>query len=167
MQNKYFYSTDGASGSILLNDEEALINDECIKYEHKLSESSIMLRVNNVNYEVRLIEETESGMRILVNGEEVLIKLQSIREQLMEKAGSGESSKKRNKKITSPMPGIITKVCKKTGDKIEKGDVIIVLEAMKMENELKAEHSSVIKKINIIEKQSVDKGQLLIELDEG
>lgn len=63
------------------------------------------------------------------------------------------------------MPGAIVKLNVKEGDEINKGDVLLVLEAMKMENEIKATHNCKIKKINVKEKDNVDKGQILITFE--
>ncbi len=62
------------------------------------------------------------------------------------------------------MPGAIVKLNVKEGDTVNKGDVLLVLEAMKMENELKAPANCIVKKIFVEEKTSVDKGKILIRL---
>ena len=63
------------------------------------------------------------------------------------------------------MPGAIVKMNVKEGDQVKKGDVLLVLEAMKMENEIKVSRDCIVKKIFVEEKNSVDKGQILIKLD--
>ncbi len=64
-------------------------------------------------------------------------------------------------KITSPMPGTIMSINKKPGDKIQKGDVIMILEAMKMENEIIAPEDGVITSIDTSEGASVNTGDIL------
>jgi biotin carboxyl carrier protein len=63
--------------------------------------------------------------------------------------------------ITAIMPGLIIKVLKKEGDRIEAGEVVLILEAMKMQNELRANRSGVIKKLNVREGDSVEMRQIL------
>jgi len=63
------------------------------------------------------------------------------------------------------MPGAIVKINVKEGNSVKKGDVLIVLEAMKMENELKATGDCKIQKILVEEKMSVDKNHLLIKFE--
>jgi biotin carboxyl carrier protein len=53
----------------------------------------------------------------------------------------------------------------KEGDSIKKGDSLLVLEAMKMENNIKAAGDGVIKKVNVQVKQAVEKNQVLIEME--
>lgn len=64
-------------------------------------------------------------------------------------------------KITSPMPGTIMNIKAKVGDKAQKGDVIMILEAMKMENEIIAPEDGVITSIDTNEGASVDTGDIL------
>ncbi len=64
--------------------------------------------------------------------------------------------------LTAPIPGLITKINIREGDTIEKGDSLIILEAMKMENEIKADSQGTIKKLLIKEGSPVEKDQALL-----
>jgi biotin carboxyl carrier protein len=64
-------------------------------------------------------------------------------------------------KVTAPMPGTILSNKKKVGDKIQKGDVIMILEAMKMENEIIAPEDGTITSIDTSEGASVNTGDVL------
>ena len=70
-----------------------------------------------------------------------------------------------NTDVKAPMPGKVIEVIAKEGDQILKGAPILILEAMKMENVLKAESDCVIKKVLISNQENVEKNQVLIELD--
>lgn len=63
--------------------------------------------------------------------------------------------------VEAPMPGIIVRLEKKVGDTVEEGDVILVLEAMKMENSITAPASGTVKEIRVNEGDNVKKGQVL------
>jgi len=65
-------------------------------------------------------------------------------------------------KVTAPMPGTILSIKKKVGDKIQKGDVLMILEAMKMENEIIAPEDGVVTSIDISEGASVNTGDILL-----
>jgi biotin carboxyl carrier protein len=67
--------------------------------------------------------------------------------------------------IKAPMPGKVIDVLVKAGDQVSKGDGILILEAMKMENVLKAEHDCTIKSTLVEKGVNVEKNQLLVELD--
>jgi len=67
--------------------------------------------------------------------------------------------------ISAGMPGKIVKILVKAGDKVSKGQTIVVMEAMKMENDLKAPQDVTVKEIKISEGQSVESGALLVIFD--
>lgn len=62
------------------------------------------------------------------------------------------------------MPGLVLRILVETGQTVQKGDAIIVLEAMKMENVIKATGLGVIKDIPVVIQQAVEKNQILIEI---
>ena len=77
---------------------------------------------------------------------------------------SGKSGK-RLLKVTAYMPGRVVAVLAQEGDAVTAGQGIVVLEAMKMENEIRAEHEGTIAKIFVQPGQAVDQGNPLFELD--
>jgi biotin carboxyl carrier protein len=68
--------------------------------------------------------------------------------------------------LITQMPGKVVKIFKKEGDKITKGETVLILEAMKMENEIKSGADGVIKTINVKEGQALDSGFLMVEIEE-
>ena len=64
--------------------------------------------------------------------------------------------------VEAPMPGIIIRLEKNVGDKVEEGDVLLILEAMKMENSITSPTSGVVKEIKVKEGDNVSKGQVLV-----
>jgi biotin carboxyl carrier protein len=76
----------------------------------------------------------------------------------MNAAGSGIL--KENK---APMPGLILDLKVAPGDVVKKGDVVLILEAMKMENSIKSPGDGVVKEVKVSLKQSVEINQVLIQ----
>lgn len=68
--------------------------------------------------------------------------------------------------LITQMPGKIVKLIHKVGDKVSKGETVLILEAMKMENEIKSGADGVIKVINVKEGQAVEAGFLMVEIEE-
>ena len=65
--------------------------------------------------------------------------------------------------LRAPMPGLILEVMIKSGDKVKKGDSLLILEAMKMENVIKAPGEAIIKEIKVSKGDGVEKNQVLIQ----
>jgi len=87
------------------------------------------------------------------------------RDQLLAQLGIGGADKTRDREVRSPMPGLVLKLNVSLGDRITKGQVLVVLEAMKMENDIKAESDGSITAISVAEGDAVQKDQILLELD--
>jgi biotin carboxyl carrier protein len=62
----------------------------------------------------------------------------------------------------APMPGLVLAIKSSIGSEVQEGDPLLILEAMKMENVIKAAHPGVIKEILVVEGDKVEKGQLLV-----
>jgi biotin carboxyl carrier protein len=83
----------------------------------------------------------------------------AIRE--MTGAGAGPAGPR---PIRAPMPGLVVKLEVEVGDRVEAGQGTVIVEAMKMENELKAEAAGIVSHIHVEEGQPVEKDQVLIDL---
>lgn len=68
--------------------------------------------------------------------------------------------------LLTQMPGKVVKLLKKEGDKVTKGETVLILEAMKMENEIKSGADGIIKTINVKEGQALEAGFLMVEIEE-
>ena len=78
------------------------------------------------------------------------------------RSGSGEATGTGEQRILAPMPGRIVRVLVKLGDEVAPRQGLVVVEAMKMENELTAARAGRVKDISVAEGQSVQAGQLLV-----
>ena len=68
-------------------------------------------------------------------------------------------------KIKAPMPGKVVRILAPAGSQVEMGQSVVVIEAMKMQNELKAPKTGVVKKISVAEGAAVEAGQALAEVE--
>ncbi|GMR13822.1 MAG: hypothetical protein BMS9Abin29_2041 [Gemmatimonadota bacterium] len=66
--------------------------------------------------------------------------------------------------LRAPMPGLVVKVEVQERDRVEAGQGLVIIEAMKMENELRADASARVERIHVVHGDAVEKGQLLIDL---
>lgn len=84
-----------------------------------------------------------------------------------ERAQSGTTSRSATipPEVTAPLPGIISDVKVKEGDRVEHGATLVVIEAMKMENPIKTAATAVVKQVHVAKGQEVGHGALLVTLD--
>jgi biotin carboxyl carrier protein len=86
-------------------------------------------------------------------------------DQLLKSLGLDKLSHKSAENLKAPMPGLVLKVIANEGDVLKKGDPVLILEAMKMENIIKAPGDVRVKSMVVKEKQTVDKNQIMVEFE--
>jgi pyruvate carboxylase subunit B len=82
---------------------------------------------------------------------------------IREMTGAGKGPKG-PRPIVAPMPGMIVRIEVAQGDRVRAGQGVVIVEAMKMENELAAEADGIVTRVHVTERQTVEKDQLLVEL---
>ncbi|MCP9757576.1 biotin/lipoyl-binding protein [Lacihabitans sp. CCS-44] len=100
-----------------------------------------------------------------IDGERFQVQIKNELDQILDNMGLNKPKVSKIKSIKAPMPGLVIEINVEEGQTVAENDKILILEAMKMENVIKIPHEAVVKKINIVKGQAVDKGQVLIELE--
>lgn len=129
--------------------------------------------VNGICYEVEVEEVTKSNK---VKSMDLIDKNNKINEQVKSKIENSNTNVKSNDKVDkmdnnskenifSPMPGVVNKINVSKNQSVSRGDILLILEAMKMENEIVSPVDGVIKDIHISEKSTVNSGELLISIE--
>jgi len=116
---------------------------------------------NNQSHLVHIIHEG-SYYHIHIDGEYFPIRVEDERMRNLRQLVQQASQASGIKTITAPIPGLITKVLVREGDQVKKGGGLIILEAMKMENEIKADRDGTVEKILVSQGAPVEKDQALI-----
>ena len=132
-----------------------------------LDENTLSIIFNNKVYEVscEAADINSKSFQVKVNGAFHTVTLQDDLDILIHKMGMKIVSKRISDNILSPMPGLLRQVNVQVGDKLEAGHPVLILEAMKMENILKAAGNGIVKEIHVSPGQTVEKGQLLITIE--
>lgn len=170
MTDSIYYLTNGKADSeeytaTVAGENMIQLKNEELQFEDvKISNDLIFLRINSKNYTVKLEENTATGFKMFINGDTYEINCMNDLDKIKEKFGMSGGEEDEQLELRSPMPGAVVKINIKEGDNVSKGDTLIVLEAMKMENELKAQIDAVVSKVHVNEKDAVEKNHLLIEL---
>ena len=122
---------------------------------------------NGVTYKANLInaDYNNKTLCIEINGNKYDLSIADQYDLLVKKMGLSAGGIQKIKNVKAPMPGLVLDILIAPGQTITKGDQLLILEAMKMENVLKAEGDGVVKSIEIKKGAAVDKGQLLIEME--
>ncbi len=129
----------------------------------KLGPDRYSLLVDNKSY-VFSTHANEHATEITLAAETYLIKVEDERLRALNKLVRLSQSGSRTQELNAPIPGLVVQIRVKAGDIVSKDDGLLVLEAMKMENVIKAPFSGEVVEVAAVEKQSVHKGQLLIRL---
>ena len=114
------------------------------------------------NAEVLKANKEEKNFVIRVNGNKYTVQLKDKYDDLLKELGMEMGSSAKVKELKAPMPGLVVDVRVKEGDEVKKGDALVVLQAMKMENILKCPADLVVKKIHVKKDSTIEKNQLLI-----
>jgi biotin carboxyl carrier protein len=130
-----------------------------------LDENQLHIIVNHKSYTADLIAIDELGknLKLKINGKIFELNIKDKIDLLLESMGLDKALVKVIKDIKAPMPGLVVNILVKEGDIIKKGDALVTLEAMKMENIIKSPADVTIKKINISKGLALEKGQVMIE----
>lgn len=131
-----------------------------------------VIKVNGNQYEVEVEEVVNGAQPVQSPSLQTAVpaaapiaasKQAEISKQTAPKAASA-ATPEGAQKVTSPMPGTILKINVTEGETIKKGQVLLILEAMKMENEIVSPRDAVIGSVNVTKGASVSAGDLLVSL---
>lgn len=165
--DKYFATIEGTEYVIeIASDTSVTINGKprIINYQPLKQGSSCSLLVDGKNYEPTVYQEN-GGWEVLVKGSRFNVQVEDERERRLRLA-SGETSLPQGRFVlASPMPGMVIDIPVKEGDEVSKGDVLVVLESMKMQNELTAPRDGVVSSIQAEVNGNVERKEALLTLE--
>jgi|TARA_A100000171_G_scaffold14212_1_gene12449 biotin carboxyl carrier protein len=115
------------------------------------------------NAEVIDFDKETKAVEIKINNQIYSVSVKDKMDQLLKKMGINSLSSSVLKEIKAPMPGLIHDILVEVGKEVKKGDQLMILEAMKMENVLKSPGTGVIQSIEVEKGNSVEKNQILIK----
>jgi biotin carboxyl carrier protein len=104
-------------------------------------------------------------MRLKVNGKLIDLKVERDEDRLLATIGKAGSAGKKITELRAPMPGLVRRLEVEVGQSVSKGSALLVLEAMKMENILKATDDVRIANVPVAEGQAVEKGAVLLRFE--
>lgn len=117
-----------------------------------------VFKIDNVSYNKHTVEFTIDGAWCSVD-------VRDEQDLLLDKLGFKTAADIGEGELNAPMPGKILEMIVKEGDEVSLGDPVAILEAMKMENELKAPIGGIVKTIAVSKNDSVEKNALILEIE--
>lgn len=154
---------------LTVNDTELSIAPDAIDSLDNIaiSEGQFHILKDNKAFKAEIIEAdyANKSITVSVNGNHYNVKIADKFDRLVKQIGLTIGNASKTNIIKSPMPGLVLQVMAAVGQQVNKGETLLILEAMKMENAIKAPADAVIKAIKVEKGTAVDKGQLLIELE--
>jgi len=148
------------------NEEFDLSTDDISNLDVVNHQSGFHVLENNKSFQVEKVSTAKNpkNISVVINGSTYEFDLKDSHDLLVDRMGLANVGEKKITDIKSPMPGLILEIAVKEGDAFAAGDTLLILEAMKMENVIKAEADGVVKAILKKKSDAVEKGEIIIEL---
>lgn len=123
------------------------------------------LLVDGGSYQAHIYEGEEDALQVLLRGTLYTAYVVDEREKRLKAAAGGRVADSGEFILKAPMPGLVVNVSVSEGDEVQKGDVLVILESMKMQNELKAPGEGKVSRIQVSAGDSVEHKQSLVYVE--
>lgn len=154
-------TVNAANHDLFINDQPAHAD---IQWQAN-GQASIIIDNKSYTAQVENIDKENKQIVVKIDGQRYTLDIKEEIDLLLDKMGINLAAMQKVAPLKAPMPGMILKVLVSEGQQVNKGDALLILEAMKMENVLKATATATIKSIKAVEKIAVEKGAILIEME--
>lgn len=146
--------------------EHFLVNGNILEWTiSKVRDRHFLVIYKEQSYNLEVVE-VDSGTKVVklkLNNKPCTIHLKDRFDLLLEKLGMNNLQQNTAKDIKAPMPGLIFDIQVEEGQEVKKGEPVLILEAMKMENIIKSPGDGIVKLIKVKKGDSVEKNQVLIQ----
>ena len=150
----------------LLEHDQVSVDGEIytVDFETVSGQPVFTLLANNQSFEA-LINQDEEEWQVLLTGTLYRARVEDERERRLRAAGGVSSVQTGQFTLKAPMPGLVVDIPVAPGDTVMAGDVLVILESMKMQNELKAPHDGTVTRILVNECDSVERKAGLVTIE--
>jgi len=138
--------------------KKATVGEKTYEIQTTKHGNRILVDLDGKTHNIEIIQG-----RVYVNGEEQRFTIQKGKPRVL--GGKKADAGAKGARIKPPMPGRIVSVDVKVGDQVKRGQGLLVLEAMKMQNEITAPTDGLVKAINVKPGQTVDNNAVLVEIE--
>lgn len=110
------------------------------------------------------VYQGDEDWEVLIRGRQYQVKIEDEREKRLRAAAGGGVAEGGEFHLKAPMPGLVVSVLVEEGQEVKKGQVMLILESMKMQNELKAPRDGVIGRVRVKAGESVEQKQAMLSI---
>lgn len=157
---------NGKTTTVSFDESLPVVDGHLVAWDiERISETRFHIIYKNKSFLAELVQHDRASKMVTlkINGAIHKVEIKDRYDLLLEKMGMSSSDSGKVLSVKAPMPGLIVKLMVGVGDTVKSGDALLVLEAMKMENMIKATSDAIVSQIKIKKGDSVERGQALIE----
>ncbi len=144
------------------NKLSGIVNGEKVELNLIRDGDNFFLERDGVFIPVFFVRDDKNNLYLHIGGETYIVHQKTIEEQA-EGGNQGASSGD----IEPPMPGKILKIMVNKGDKVEENQVLILMESMKLQVELKSPFDGVVKELRVKEGDTINAGEIVIKIEKS
>jgi acetyl/propionyl-CoA carboxylase alpha subunit len=162
-----YVATSGEREILIEILDEHHITVDGVDYEidfESVSEQTVYSLLANKNSYDALVYESEEGWQVLLHGSQYVLLVEDERERRLRASLGGGPPDNVDFHLRAPMPGLIVTVPVSEGQMVDKGDVLVVLESMKMQNQLKSPRPGKISRVQVKAGDSVEQRDTLLSV---
>lgn len=163
---KYITTIDGQEFTVEILDEKRIrINDKIldVDFESVSGQPVYSLIIGGKSYEAYVSPDDEKW-EVLLRGRLYQAEVEDEREKRLRAAGSASAAEGGEFLLKAPMPGLVVAIPVEEGQPVTKGQVLLILESMKMQNELKAPRDGIVSRIKVRAGETVEQKQTLLSV---
>ena len=164
---KYATAIDGKEYLVeIIDDRHVSLNGKIVEVDFEsIDEQPVFsLIIDGKSYE-SYVYHGEESLEVLVKGRLYHAQVEDERERRLRAASGGASTQSGPFQLKAPMPGLVVAVPVAEGQEVKEGDVLLILESMKMQNELKSPRDGVVGRIHVAAGDSVEQRQKMLSVE--
>ncbi len=164
---KYLARVGDKAYEIEINaDDEVIVDGKRLEVDFRsvFGQPVYSLILDGHSYEA-YVQPSDAGLNVLLLGQQHVVAVEDERQRRLRESSGGPVATQGEFHLRSPMPGLIVAVPVAVGQQVTRGQDMIILESMKMQNELKAPRDGVVSRIRVKPGDSVEHNQSLITLE--
>jgi biotin carboxyl carrier protein len=154
------FKVEKSESAFMVNGSSVELDEQALTHSNT---TSVIYQNKSYNVEVVEVNHLEKTSTIKVNGNLYTVQVEDQFDLLLKQLGMDAAVGAKIREIKAPMPGLVLKIMVEEGAAVHKGDNLLVLEAMKMENILKSTTDGIIKKIHVAQGDKIEKNTVLLQ----